>query len=322
MAVFTSVDEASAADWLAGLGAGRLLSMQGIAAGIENTNYFVQTDQGPWVLTLFERLTDEQLPFYLGLMKHLARVGLPVPDPRADSQGRLVHALAGKPAALVNRLPGHHVTAPDLHHAQQVGAVLARMHAAAADFELTQPNLRGLAWCEATAPRVRPHLSAAQRQLLDAELVFQRQLAVSPAYAQLPRAAVHADLFRDNVLFDGPAGHASLTACLDFYFAGVDTLGYDLAVALNDWCIDDDSAALDEPRAASLVAAYQTQRHLTPGEARLLPALLRAAALRFWLSRLADLVLPRDAALLAPKDPSHFERALRRCVDQPWHPER
>lgn len=320
MAVFTEVGADEAAALLQRLGAGALQGLQGIASGIENTNYFVRSTRGEWVLTLFERLAAEQLPFYLRLMQHLARHGLPVPEPQADAAGEILHRVAGKPAALCNRLPGRHQLAPDLHHCAQLGHLLARLHLAVADFPLQQPNLRGLAWWTEMAPRLRPHLQAAQCALLDEELAFQQHLAATPAHAALPRGAVHADLFRDNVLFDGLPGHELLTGAFDFYFAGTDSFAYDLAVCLNDWCLGADEAALDEARAQALVQAYQAERPLLPAEARLLPALLRAAALRFWLSRLGDWHLPREAALLRPKDPGHFERVLRARIATPWHP--
>ena len=320
MAVFTEVLPAEAGALTERLGAGSLLQLTGIPAGIENTNYFVTTTTGDWVLTLFERLSAEQLPFYLGLMRHLARRGLPVPEPRADACGQILHRVAGKPAALVTRLPGHHQLAPDLHHCAQLGHLLARMHAAVADFPLRQPNLRGLAWWQAMAPQLHPFLSADQQRLLDDEMAFQQQLAVSPAYAALPRGAVHADLFCDNVLFDGLPGHEKLTGAFDFYFAGTDTFAYDLAVCLNDWCLDANDATLDEARAQALVGAYQQERSLSVAEQRLLPALLRSAALRFWLSRLGDWHLPREAALLNTKNPGHFERVLRSRIATPWHP--
>ena len=322
MAVFTEVLPAEAGALTERLGAGTLLRLRGIPSGIENTNYFVTTDTGEWVLTLFERLDPAQLPFYLGLMQHLARRGLPVPEPRADASGQILHRVAGKPAALVTRLPGHQQLAPDLHHCAQLGHLLAQMHLAVADFPLRQPNLRGLAWWQAMAPRLHPFLAPDQQQLLDAEMAFQLQLAASPAYAALPRGAVHADLFCDNVLFDGLPGHEKLTGAFDFYFAGVDTFAYDLAVCLNDWCLNADDAALDEARARALVGAYEQHRPLASAEQRLLPALLRSAALRFWLSRLGDWHLPREAALLEPKDPGHFERVLRHRIATPWHPPR
>ena len=322
MAVFTEVSADQAAALAHRLGAGRLRAISGIAAGIENTNYFVSTTVGEWVLTLFERLQAEQLPYYLGLMQHLAQRGLPVPEPRADTAGALLHQVAGKPAALVRRLPGSHRLDPDLHHCAQLGSVLARMHLAVSDFALHQPNLRGLDWCLEQAAQVLPYLVSPQQQLLRDELIFQQHLAASPAHAGLPRGAVHADLFRDNVLFDGLSGHEKLSGCFDFYFAGTDTLAYDLAVCLNDWCLSADGASLDNARTLALLRAYQQHRPLQSAELRLLPALLRAAALRFWLSRLGDWFLPRPASLLQPKDPSHFERILRARIATPWQPPR
>jgi len=321
MAVFTELGRHEVEAFVARLGGGVLTELTPIGAGIENTNYFVTTDRGAWVLTLFERLSHAQLPFYLRFMQHLAQHGLPVPEPRAGAGGELVHTLRGKPVALCTRLAGEHVDAPDAAQCAALGATLAGLHSAAADFALAQPNLRGLAWWLATAPRVRPFLERDAAQLLDAEIAFQQQLAASAAYATLPRAAVHADLFRDNVLFDGDR-QRRLSGCVDFYFAGVDTLLFDLAVCVNDWCLADDSGRLDDARAAALLGAYVARRALSAAEHRLFPALLRAAALRFWLSRLADRHLPREAALLQPKDPRHFERLLRERVAQPWHPPR
>lgn len=320
MAVYTEVTPDQAQSLATRLHLGAVQSLQPIGSGIENTNYFLTTDAGEWVLTLFERLTPDQLPFYLRLMQHLARHGLPVPEPRADASGALCHALAGKPAAVVNRLPGAPVAAPDVHHAEQVGATLARMHLAVADFPLDQPNLRGRDWWARTAPTVRPHLDTAAATLLDEEMAYQAHAAASAAYALLPRGAVHADLFRDNALFDGLPGRERLCGVFDFYFAGTDTFAYDLAVTLNDWCVDDASGRLDLARAEAMVAGYRAEREPLGVEWRLLPAMRRAAALRFWLSRLSDWHAPRDAALLTPKDPTHFERVLRAAVETPWHP--
>ena len=312
MAVFTEVsfDEAAA------LGIGRLERLEGIVAGIENTNYFADTDRGRYVLTIFERLTAEQLPFYLYLMQHLAARGIPVPAPHADAAGELLHALRGKPAAVVDRLHGAHELAPDTKHCAAVGAMLARMHLSGREFGRRQPNLRGLAWWRETVPRVRPFLDPQQRALIASELAFQEHLAATPAFAALPAGPIHADLFRDNVMFDA-AG--ALSGFFDFYFAGIDRFAYDLAVCLNDWCIDPASGRLEEERAAAFVAAYDAERRLSGDELRLLPAMMRAGALRFWVSRLWDLHLPRDASMLEPHDPRHFERVLRERLARPWH---
>jgi homoserine kinase type II len=321
MAVFTEVSFEEAAALVGRLSLGRMSALRGITAGIENSNFFVDVERESgartYVLTLFERLTSEQLPFYLELMQHLAQHGIPVPEPHADAAGVLLHVVAGKPAALVDKLEGGHQLAPDLHHCEQVAAMLARMHLAGRDFRLSQPNLRGVDWWRETVPVVTPFVDAPTRALLEHELAFQVALAASPAHQALPRGPIHADLFRDNVMFVGD----ELSGFFDFYFAGVDAFAFDIAVCLNDWCIDVDSGRLDETRAAAFVRAYESERPLTGGERRLMPALLRAAALRFWLSRLADLHLPRDASMLKAHDPTHFERVLRDRIERPWHPE-
>lgn len=323
MAVFTEVGFDEAAALAAQLGLGRLTALAPISAGIENTNYFASTECGEYVLTVFERLTFEQLPFYLHLMKHLAQRGILVPEPQADARGGILHSLHGKPAALVDRLRGGHALAPSAQHCEQVGAALARMHVAAADYQRQQPNLRGLTWWDETVPQVRPFLTDAQRSLIDSELAFQHSVATSASYAALPRGPIHADLFRDNVMFENESdGQPRLAGFFDFYFAGIDALAFDIAVCLNDWCIDHGSGRLDEERAAAFVAAYETVRPLTGDEVRLMPALLRAAALRFWISRLWDVHLPREASMLVPHDPAHFERVLRERCALPWHPQR
>lgn len=314
MAVYTEVSFDEAGAFLGSLNLGQLQSIKGAAGGIENTNYFVDTDQGQYVLTLFERLSFEQLPFYLHLMKHLAAHGIPVPDPVADSRGNILHRLKGKPAAVVNKLRGHSELAPTPAHCTALGDMLARMHLAGQDYPRQQPNLRALSWWNETVPLVLPHLSAAQRSLLLGELAYQNHIAASSAYASLPRGAIHADLFRDNVMFED----GELTGFFDFYFAGCDTFLFDIGICLNDWCIDLASGALDTARADALLTAYQSVRPLTTQERTLLAAMQRAGALRFWISRLWDFHLPRDAAVLKAHDPSHFERVLRERLAHPY----
>ena len=316
MAVFTEVPLDEARELLRGLALGELRELRGIHGGIENTNYFASTDQGEYVLTLFERLSSAQLPFYLRLMKHLAQRGIPVPEPHAlpgRNQDNLVLQVRGKPAAVVDRLRGHSELAPGPHHCRAVGAMLARMHLAGRDFGLSQPNLRGLPWWNETVPVVLPHVDPDQAALLRSELAFQNHVAASSSYAALPRGPIHADLFRDNVMFD----QGELTGFFDFYFAGVDSWLFDIAVCLNDWCVDLPTGTHDPVRARSFLDAYAGIRPLAAAERQLLPAMLRAGALRFWISRLWDFYLPRDAALLKPHDPSHFERVLRQRVSRP-----
>ena len=320
MAVYTEVPQDEAAALLRALNLGELTALRGIQGGIENTNYFATTVldgvETEHVLTVFERLGFEQLPYYLRLMKHLATRGIPVPEPAANAKGELLHKVQGKPAAVVNKLHGRSELAPSIPHCMAVGAMLARMHLAGRDFELQQPNLRGLPWWNETVPVVLPHLDADQSALLKSELAFQNHVASLPAYKALPRGPVHADLFRDNVMFDGE----TLCGFFDFYFAGHDSFLFDLAVTLNDWCIFHGDLGADgmhdEARAQAMLAAYQSVRPLTTAERQLLPAMLRAGALRFWLSRLWDWHLPREASMLKPHDPTHFERVLRERIQQ------
>lgn len=323
MAVFTEVSFEEASQLLLSLRLGQLQTMEGIQGGIENTNYFVNTDQGAYVLTLFERLSFEQLPFYLWLMKHLAQKGIPVPDPAANRDGDILHTVNGKPAAVVNRLSGKSELAPTVSHCAAVGDMLARMHLAGRDYERQQPNLRGLAWWNQTVPVVLPYLNPAQATLIQAELAYQNHVAASAAYAALPRGPIHADLFRDNVMFSASSATADapqtvqLTGFFDFYFAGVDSWLFDLAVCLNDWCIDLTTGETDPVRTDAFMQAYTAVRPLQPAERELLPAMLRAGALRFWISRLWDFHLPREAAMLQAHDPTHFERVLQQRIQHP-----
>ncbi len=314
MAVFTPVTQEQAALLMSQLGLGELTDLRGIEGGIENTNYFATTDLGEYVLTLFERLNHEQLPFYLFLMKHLAEKGIPVPNPAANQDGDILHTLCDKPAAVVNRLLGKSQLAPDATHCAEVGAMLARMHLAGEDYNRSQPNLRGLAWWNDTVPVVLPFLDESQARLLQSELAYQNHIAQGAAYQALPKGPVHADLFRDNVMFEGE----KLTGFFDFYFAGHDTWLFDLSVCMNDWCIVLNSGEHAPDRALAMLNAYQEVRPLRPAERQLLPAMLRAGALRFWISRLWDFYLPRDAAMLKPHDPTHFERVLRARLTSPF----
>jgi len=313
MAVFTEVSESQATELMQSLNLGTLTGLRGIQGGIENTNYFATTDKGEYVLTLFERLNFEQLPFYLHLMKHLAERGIPVPDPAPNRDGDILHTLNGKPAAVVNKLEGKSQLAPMNVHCAGVGDMLARMHLAGADYMHSQPNLRGLPWWNETVPVVLPYLTLDQAALIRSELAFQNHTAASSAYAALPRGPVHADLFRDNVMFNGE----HLTGFFDFYFAGVDTWLFDLAVCLNDWCVDLSSGRHEAERAKAMIDAYQQVRPLSSAERQMLPAMMRAGALRFWISRLWDFHLPREASMLMPHDPSHFERIVRERMAHP-----
>ena len=310
MAVFTPVTLDELRSWVAQFPIGEALGIKGIASGIENSNFFIATRTGEYVLTIFEKLSFEELPFYLNLMRHLAERGVLVPAPIANRDGSLITPLHGKPAALVSKLEGGHQMSPAPSHCSAVGGMLGQMHLAARDFALQQPNLRGLDWWNETTPVVLPYLDDSDQHLLRSEMHFQEAFAATPAYHHLPRGPIHADLFRNNVMFDGER----LTGFFDFYFAGCDTWLFDVAVTVNDWCIDQDSGKLDTARVRAMLDAYHAVRPFTGDEHAAWQPMLRAAALRFWLSRLYDLHLPRDAQMLTPHDPTHFERILRERV--------
>jgi homoserine kinase type II len=310
MAVFTSVTLDDLGQWIKQFPLGKALALQGISSGIENSNFFLTTERGEFVLTIFENLGFEQLPFYVQLMRHLAERGVPVPAPVPNDRGELVVALHGKPAAIVSKLEGSSQMDPQPVHCAEVGAMLAKMHLAGRDFPLRQPNLRGLDWWVETVPKVLPFLDPERAALLEGELAFQREFAAGGVYRALAQGPVHADLFRNNVMFVGER----LSGCFDFYFAGWDSWLFDIAVTVNDWCIDLASGRLDEDRVRFLTRAYHAVRPFTEAEAQAWQTMLRAAALRFWLSRLYDYYRPREAEMLTPHDPAHFERVLRERI--------
>ena len=305
MAVFTSVSEAELSNWLNDYSLGQLLQLQGIASGIENTNYFVTTSNGRFVLTLFEKLAANELPFYLNLMAHLARHGIPCPSPVANRHDSFLSRLNGKPACIVSRLSGKSLTHPDVAHCAAVGAMLGQLHNAASNFAQTMPNPRAADWRARATPQVLPFVPAQDGHLLQNEVSYHAQHTL----AKLPQGVIHADLFRDNVLFDG----ARIGGLIDFYFACNDCLLYDVAITANDWCVGADGN-LDGERTRALLTAYHAVRPFQPEEHAAWPVALRAAALRFWLSRLYDMHLPRDGEMVHAHDPEQFKRILQRHI--------
>ena len=318
MAVFTPIELKEISQWISkDFDIGQASEIRGIHGGIENSNFFLDTIQNDqkheYVLTIFERLSKEQLPFYLELMRHLANKGIPVPKPIENKQGEILFTLKGKPAAIVSKLPGLSRLQPQANHCALVGEMLAKMHLAGKDFAKTQENLRSLAWWQKTIPQVLPHLSTPQKELLTHELKVQEDFFSSETYDGLPQGASHCDLFRDNVLFDPDGSNTSddqLGGFFDFYFAGTDKWLFDVAVTANDWCLAENKQDLDPVRLEAFIRAYQAERPFSREEEASWPLMLRAAALRFWVSRLWDFYLPRDAQMLTPHDPTHFEHIL------------
>lgn len=306
MAVFTPVSIEQIAAWLRNYSIGTPLELKGISSGIENSNFFLTTTHGQYVLTLFEKLTRSELPFYIHLMAHLARHGIPCPAPIADRDNEYLGQLNGKPAAIVSRLSGASEMSPGVEHCAAIGGILADVHIAGLSYGRRLDNPRGPHWWHETAPQVMPFLSATEQAMLSDELRFQS----SHRHDELPRGVVHADLFRDNCLFESTAGTPRVGGIIDFYFAGNDVLLFDVAVTVNDWC-SDAAGELDAARAAALLEAYHAVRPLSAAERRAWPALLRGAALRFWLSRLYDFHLPRPGEIVNAHDPARFRDILR-----------
>ncbi|MCP5307725.1 homoserine kinase [Cognatazoarcus halotolerans] len=302
MSVFTPVTDEALQHWLRNYAIGRPVELRGIAAGVQNSNFFVTTTLGRYVLTLFETMNRAELPFYLYLMAHLARHGLPVPAPIADLDNEYLGTLSERPAVLVARLSGASVMDPGPEHCARVGAMLAGLHLAGRGFGRRQDNPRNAAWRAITAAQVRDYLPTDERALLDQEIAFEAARDDSA----LPCGVIHADLFRDNVLWDG--GH--IGGVIDFYFAGVDTLLFDVAVTANDWCTTP-GGEFDDARCRALLDAYHAERPFTREECEAWPAMLRSAALRFWLSRAADYHLPRGGEMVLVKPPEEYRDILR-----------
>ncbi len=312
MSVFTTVSFQQLQVWLQDYDIGELVELKGISSGITNTNYFVITTQNRYVLTLFEHNTIEELPYFIDLMSHLATHDVPCPKPICSRSGMSLHMLNGKPSVLISCLKGQDVSVPSVIHCAEVGAVLAKMHIAGQSFAQQSAyqnhrNPRDVEWRKQTAQKVMPHLSLDDQQLLKETLAFQATFDVT----QLPHGIIHADLFRDNVLFDGD----SIGGLIDFYYACEDVLAYDLAIAVNDWCIQADGR-LDTSRLNAMLNAYQSVRPFTQREDAAWNGLLRIAALRFWLSRLYDQIHPQEGELTHAKDPNHFKNILKLRTEQ------
>ena len=300
MSVYTRITRPQLDQFFSAYTLGEVVSFEGITDGIDNTNYFVTTTQGGFVLTLFESLTVDDLPHVLKLLSHLGKNSLPCPCPQSDRQGNSLRLLNGKPAAVFRRLSGAATAAPSVLHCQEIGLQLASLHRCTQDYVFPIKSGNDLSWCKTVLGKVGAHLSAADRELIDDELAFQAENSA----VNLPRGVIHADLFRDNVLFDDER----LSGLLDFYSACTDTLLLDVAITANDWCCDNGTVNNEKFRA--LLAAYESLRPLEPLEKQHWPILLRAAALRFWLSRLEHQCYPRPGEITQQKDPLIFRRIL------------
>lgn len=301
MSVYTIVTDNILEKWLSHYSIGLLVQLQGIASGVTNTNYFVTTTNGRYVLTLFEQLSLDQLPFYLNLINHLSKNGVACPLPIANHAGQFATVLVDKPACLVSCLRGKDISDPSPAQCHAVGKMLSRMHNAGTSYPLTMENPRGSPWWEALSTQLLSCLTPQDQESFRIEIEYQRK----QHFTGLPSGIIHADLFRDNVLMEGEV----VTGFIDFYYACHGAFIYDIAIALNDWARQDDNT-IDDARAMALLDGYQSIRLLTDSEKQAWPSMLRAAALRFWTSRLLDFYYPQPAALLHTKDPRVFQHLV------------
>ncbi len=308
MSVFTPITIGEARTFVGPYNIGDIIDFQNIAAGVENSNFFVTTTVGRYVLTIFEKIPRADLDFYMGLMLHLSHAAIPCATPLADKNGLVLQTLKGKSAALVSRLSGGDISHPTSGDCFAVGIALAKMHVATASFSLKMPNWRGASWWHRYSAALKEHLSARENTALDAELRHQANFDV----LDLPRGVIHGDLFRDNILWDD---HLELHVpqMIDFYFAAEEKLLLDVAITVNDWCLDIGAypvAKLDPSNTLALLSGYVSVRAFTPAERAAWPQMLRAAAMRSWLGRLGYHHFPRDSELTHPKDHPFSERLL------------
>ena len=310
MSVYTEVGRDQLIAFLADYAVGELVNYQGISDGIENTNYFVTTDKGEFVLTLFEHHDFGELAYFLDVMTFFFEHGIPSAHPAADRQGRYLKKLCGRPAALVMRLDGRGVNqVASLNQCAAIGDMLGQMHIVGQKFQSRRSSQRGPEWRQETAQRLLPMMEAEQAALLKNELAFQKGYAD----LDLPWGVTHSDLFRDNALFDGE----ELRGIIDFYYACDEYLLYDLAVAVNDWCVVE-SGTLALSHYQALMRGYLQHRQLTDTEQANWSLVLRAAALRFWLSRLQDKLFPREGEITQIKNPDAFLKILQQHRHQPF----
>lgn len=305
MAVYTDITDEELAELLADFDLGAALSLKGVAEGVENSNFLMETEAGRFFLTIYEkRVRQDDLPFFLGLMHWLAEHGYPSATPIADRNGEILKRVRGKPAAVISFLSGLSVRRPSAAHCREAGSGLARLHLAAEGFSLSRPNDLGQdAWTpmfatlRERAESLKPGLAAQ----IEGDLA--RINAGWPS--DLPMGVIHADFFPDNVFFQG----GQFVAAIDFYFACVDSLAYDIAVALNAWCFEADGS-FNITSARALLAGYESHRPLGDAERAALPVLAYGAAMRFFLTRLHDWHATPAGALVRPKDPLEYERKL------------
>ena len=301
MSVYTNVLPHELNEFLENYSLGQLQQFSGISNGIENTNYFVTTSKGQYVLTIFEQLTLDDLPYFLELMAFFSEENIPTAHPIADSQNEYIRILNGKPAALVKRLNGVSIDIANVKQCQEIGIQMAKMHLSSKQFKFSREASRNEDWRIQTSKLVMPKLDKDEQNLLNQELNYIKTTKVG----HLGTSVIHADLFRDNVLFIDD----ELTGIIDFYYAYNGFSIYDLAVTVNDWCTSG-NINRDKENIVAFLTAYQTIRYIEKNERNAWVYVLRLAALRFWLSRLQDKYFPRGGEITHTKDPDRFKAII------------
>jgi homoserine kinase type II len=309
VSVYTHIARPQLVQFFSAYALGEVISFEGIQDGINNTNYFVETTQGSFVLTLFETLTTEKLPHFMRLMSHLVNHNIPCPGPLADRQDKVLSELNNKPAAVFKRLSGIATTSPSIEQCHEIGLQLANLHRCTQNYVFPIKNNNALDWCKTLLNKIDAQLSATDRTLINDELLFQTE----NSSVNLPQGVIHADLFRDNVLFVDN----QLSAILDFYSACNGSLLFDIAITANDWCWENED--INPDKITALLSGYESLRTLEQLEKQHWQTMLRAAALRFWLSRLEHQLYPRPGDIIQQKDPLIFKQLLRQ--HRQWHPD-
>jgi homoserine kinase type II len=304
MSVYTSVNIKELKIWLQDYAFDNLTDYQGIKSGITNTNYFLMTAHDRFVLTLFEKNTIEDLPYFVDLMSHLATHSFLCPKPILKKNGIALSILKNKPALIVTCLKGKEVTNPEVNHCKAVGKSLAELHVKSANFVAQHQNTRDLSWIKKTAETLFDELPQDESKLLKEEILYQEKQNY-----KLPKSTIHGDLFKDNVLFLND----EVSGFIDFYYACTDYLILDVAIAVNDWCVNSDGS-FDESRLNAFLDAYKKIRSFNDNEDRAWNDVLRLASLRFWVSRLNDFYHAEEGELTFIKDPNHFKKILKKRI--------
>ena len=309
MSVYTSISDNEFSEILTSYSLGQFISAQGIQAGVENTNYFITTSKGDYVFTLFEKINQQELNLYISLLQQLAHAGIACPQPRADIHQQTINFIKGKPFIFVSRLKGENLTTVNASHCEAIATELAKLHTAPVSFSDSPDHLlqnrRGKIWREITAKKIMHKLSENDAKLLSSELMIYESFDDS----KLPRGIIHADLFKDNAIFN----NKRLSGIIDLYDACYDSYLYDIAITINAWCTNE-KGELITSLVNAFLNSYQVLRPLTEDEKQAWPIMLRIAAMRFWISRLEDFLTQRPGDLTHCKNPDEYQCILKNHV--------